>query len=40
MINPGDLAVFVFAVSVVLTYVGFVRKFIKAAEIESTPRHA
>jgi hypothetical protein len=40
MISPGDLVVFVFAVSVVLTYVSLVRKFIKAAESENAPQHA
>lgn len=35
MINPGDLLVFVGAVSVVLTYVACLRKFINAAEDET-----
>jgi len=40
MISPGDLAVFVLAVGVVLTYVACVRKFIAAAENEIQPKHA
>ena len=35
MISPGDLLVFVGAVSVVLTYVACLRKFIQSAENET-----